>query len=170
MGDDAWTKKLATLSDTCISLAVGIGSSGDPALEQVLRNHHGTLKIHGLQLCNAFVSPSDRLSRLRAVSACGSGGSGENNLAFKCTRRRFVIETLHLDVEGGVGERRTTHGESSPTLGNKGASWTIEHDLDDVKKEGDGFDTSVLKTTLSKEGKRKKGVAFHVDRPELYEY
>jgi len=38
----------------------------------------------------------------------GWTGGGENNLAFKCTRKRFVIETHHLDVEGGVGERRTT--------------------------------------------------------------
>ena len=37
----------------------------------------------------------------------GWTGGGENNLAFKCTRKRFVIETHHLDVEGGVGERRT---------------------------------------------------------------
>jgi len=36
----------------------------------------------------------------------GLGRSGENNLAFKCTRKRLVFETLHLDVEGGRGERQ----------------------------------------------------------------
>jgi elongator complex protein 4 len=34
-------------------------------------------------------------------------GSRENNIAFKCTRKRLAFETHHLDIEGGVGERRT---------------------------------------------------------------
>ena len=38
-------------------------------------------------------------------------------MAFKCTRKRLVFETHHLDAEGGVGERRTGPGE-----GEKGAS------------------------------------------------
>ena len=37
------------------------------------------------------------------MSTISSGGVGENNLAFKCTRKRFIIETFHLDVDGGVG-------------------------------------------------------------------
>jgi hypothetical protein len=40
-------------------------------------------------------------------SVSGSSGGRENNIAFKCTRKRLVFETHHLDVEGGVGERRT---------------------------------------------------------------
>lgn len=38
-------------------------------------------------------------------------------MAFKCTRKRFVIETLHLDVEGGVGERRTSAPNSAHGAG-----------------------------------------------------
>ena len=49
--------------------------------------------------------------------------SGENNLAFKCTRKRMLFETLHLDIEGGVGERRTTPAPVS--LGNVDASETM---------------------------------------------
>ncbi|KAJ9126333.1 hypothetical protein QFC24_002066 [Naganishia onofrii] len=37
----------------------------------------------------------------------GAGSTGQNNLAFKLKRKRLIIETLHLGVEGGVGERRT---------------------------------------------------------------
>jgi len=47
------------------------------------------------------------------TSSVAAGGSGENNLAFKCTRKRFVIETLHLDAEGGVSERRTSAPQSA---------------------------------------------------------
>lgn len=48
----------------------------------------------------------------------GTGGAGglANNLAFRVTRRKgFVVETLHLDVEGGVGERRTAPPSSATT-------------------------------------------------------
>jgi elongator complex protein 4 len=50
------------------------------------------------------------------------GGVGENNLAFKVTRKRFVIETFHLDVEGGVGERRTTKPTSEVVDGGEGGA------------------------------------------------
>jgi hypothetical protein len=36
---------------------------------------------------------------------------GENNLAFGLTRKRFVIEMHHLNVEGGVGENEGRDGE-----------------------------------------------------------
>jgi elongator complex protein 4 len=58
--------------------------------------------------------PSDRTSMLRGLR---QGGVGENNLVFRCTRRRLVIETLHLDVEGGVGERRTTAPPAEKSAG-----------------------------------------------------
>lgn len=51
---------------------------------------------------------SDKFSSLRGLSS-----SGENNLAFKCMRKRLVVETLHLDLEGGVSERRTTPAAST---------------------------------------------------------
>ena len=41
----------------------------------------------------------------------GGAGGGENNLAFKIKRKRVAIETLHLDTDGGVKERRTVPPE-----------------------------------------------------------
>ena len=65
--------------------------------------------MHGLPAPHSLIPASDRSSTLRGISSVsGWTGGGENNLAFKCTRKQFVIETHHLDVEGGVGERRTT--------------------------------------------------------------
>lgn len=64
----------------------------------------------------------------------GLGSSGENNLAFKCTRKRMIFETLHLDVEGGTGERRTT--ASRPRTGEAAervaASKRIEVEMEEV--------------------------------------
>ncbi|KAH9019686.1 hypothetical protein EDB85DRAFT_2075794 [Lactarius pseudohatsudake] len=58
---------------------------------------------------HSLIPASDRSSTLRGISSVsGWTGGGEDNLGFKRTRKRFVIETHHLDVEGGVGERRTT--------------------------------------------------------------
>jgi elongator complex protein 4 len=67
--------------------------------------------VHATPSPHTLLDASRRFSQLRglnsASSLAGTGG-GENNLAFKCMRKRLVVETLHLDVEGGVGERRTT--------------------------------------------------------------
>jgi elongator complex protein 4 len=49
----------------------------------------------------------------------GSSGGRENNIAFKCTRKRLVFEMHHLDVEGGVGERRTV-ADTGTREGEKG--------------------------------------------------
>ena len=75
----------------------------DPALSATFPSYHGLVTIHTLPAPHTVLPPSDKHSTLR-----GSGVSGENNIAFKCTRKRMLFETLHLDIEGGVGERRTT--------------------------------------------------------------
>ncbi|SJL05975.1 uncharacterized protein ARMOST_09311 [Armillaria ostoyae] len=82
----------------------------NPAMTALSPSHHGLVEIRRLPAPHTLLSPSDKFSTLRGLSssAMSSGGGGENNLAFKCTRKRLVFETLHLDVEGGVGERRTT--------------------------------------------------------------
>ncbi|KAK0465377.1 PAXNEB-domain-containing protein [Desarmillaria tabescens] len=84
--------------------------AANPALTALSPSHHGLVEIRSLPSPHTLLSPSDKFSTLRGLSssATSSGGGGENNLAFKCTRKRLVFETLHLDVEGGVGERRTT--------------------------------------------------------------
>jgi elongator complex protein 4 len=55
----------------------------------------------------------------------GSSGGRENNIAFKCTRKRLVFETHHLDAEGGVGERRT-EGERAGSNSRGSAGLEVE--------------------------------------------
>ena len=87
----------------------------DPSLSATFPAHHGFVHVLSLPSPSTLVAPSDRFSTLRglASSASGFGGSGENNLAFKCTRKRLIFETLHLDLDGGVSERRTTAPSST---------------------------------------------------------
>lgn len=134
-----------------------------------------------------LVPPSDRFSTLRGLSASSSasGGGGENNLAFRCTRKRLIFETLHLDLEGGVSERRTTPAVSSDVIpstvgvgsggGNElGMSKPTHLAKMDVCLEHD--DCAPLPTAVTenntdvKPKKKKKSVAFQSDRPDLYDF
>ncbi|KAH9175397.1 PAXNEB protein-domain-containing protein [Lactarius sanguifluus] len=104
-GGRGWLNKLSWLFDASVTLA----GFSDPSLSLTFPSHHGSVRVHGLPTPHSLIPVSDRSSTLRGISSVsGWTGGGENNLAFKCTRKRFVIETHHLDVEGGVGERRTT--------------------------------------------------------------
>lgn len=76
-------------------------SAGNPALAGLFPGHHGLVQTLRLPAPHTLLAPSDKFSQLRGLYA------GENNLAFRCTRKRLLFETLHLDVEGGPGERRT---------------------------------------------------------------
>lgn len=98
------------LSSTYFIVSNSIFLVANPAMTALSPSHHGLVEIRRLPAPHTLLSPSDKFSTLRGLSssAMSSGGGGENNLAFKCTRKRLVFETLHLDVEGGVGERRTT--------------------------------------------------------------
>jgi len=81
----------------------------------------------------------------------------------------MIFETLHLDLEGGVGERRTTPGPNS---------W-VNAINDADQKEGDKGET-VVKIHLGEGGprsvavaarKKKKVVGFASERPEIsYEF
>jgi hypothetical protein len=62
----------------------------------------------------------------------GSSGGRENNIAFKCTRKRLVFETHHLDAEGGVGERRTGRGEGEKAGSNWRGSGGLEVEIEEV--------------------------------------
>lgn len=153
--------------------------------------------IHTLPSPHSLLPPSDRFSTLRGLSAStteGGSSSGENNLAFKCTRKRLIFETMHLDVEGGVGERRTTpastagildtdqaarlQSESFTTPASKAALASVE-----VKVELDPVSTpptkvpsygnvgaSVVEASQAPKKKPKKRVAFQSDRPDLYDF
>ncbi|KAL1713647.1 Elongator complex protein 4 [Schizophyllum commune] len=113
--DKALIERAGWLCDAALSLSA---FTADPALSATFPSYHGLVTIHTLPALHTVLPPSDKHSTLR-----GSGVSGENNLAFKCTRKRMLFETLHLDIEGGVGERRTTPAPVS--LGNVDASETM---------------------------------------------
>jgi len=118
-------------------------------------SHHGLVQIYTLPSPHMLIAPSDRFSTLRGLTS-----SGENNLAFRCTRRRMVIETLHLDVEGGTGERRTTASKlmtEGPPVGEDKSSSVASVE---VQVEGSG----------KGQKNKKKVVGFQSDRPELYEF
>ncbi|SNX84124.1 uncharacterized protein MEPE_02832 [Melanopsichium pennsylvanicum] len=104
--------------DSAVSLSAFASS---PALRNAFTAYTGAFKVLKTPAIGTLTNPSIRSSVLRGMgtgAGAGAGGGkggggeggaggGENNLAFKVRRKRLVIETLHLDVEGGVSERRT---------------------------------------------------------------
>ncbi|KAG6887794.1 hypothetical protein C0995_012698 [Termitomyces sp. Mi166 len=189
-GGTGWLQKLGWVTDAAFTLAA---FSADPSLTMTFPNYHGLLHIHSLPAPHSIIPPSDKFSTLRGLSASagGIGGNSENNLTFKSTRKRLIFETLHLDIEGGVGERRTTpsaastvelssethdhlHESTSPTSQTSGVAAVqvvlenpeppkIVHDATD----GDDKGTEGLE---EKPKKPKKRVAFRADRPDLYDF
>ncbi|EMD42206.1 hypothetical protein CERSUDRAFT_147854 [Gelatoporia subvermispora B] len=188
-GGPGWIQKLGWLSDASISLSA---FTADPSLSSMFSSHHGFVHIHALPSPHTLLPPSDRFSTLRGLSS-----SGENNLAFKCMRKRFVIETLHLDLEGGIGERRTTpatntlvpasaartheaaphhehggHDHPQSLKGNAAVEVRIEQLGGSVKAmilSEENKEPDQTKSNLKK-GKAKKKVAFQSDRPDLYDF
>ncbi|EIW86542.1 PAXNEB-domain-containing protein, partial [Coniophora puteana RWD-64-598 SS2] len=106
-GGGGWVQKVAWCSDAAITMSA---FGADTHLTSLFPSQHGFVQIHRVPAPNTLLPASDKLSILRGLSSAAgaSAGSGENNLAFKCTRKRLVFETMHLDLEGGVSERRTT--------------------------------------------------------------
>jgi len=106
-------------------------------------------------------------------------------------RKRLIFETLHLDVEGGVGERRTTPAANVLALDAGMISHDHDHDHDgmphqrrkadeaaiqveveaQVKGDTDADNASVQASPVNVTPKKpKKKVAFHSDRPDLYDF
>ena len=108
-------------------------------------------------------------------------------------RKRLVFETLHLDLEGGVSERRTTPAPNSietiippnhdhapgnahtHTIGsNKTGLAAVEVQLEPVEGKVTGeerpIEVPVESTTTNTKKKAKKRVAFTSDRPDLYDF
>lgn len=161
----------------------------------LIPSHHGLLQIHSLPRPISVVPPSDKLSTLRGLSSASTtssaGGAGENNIAYKVTRKRFLFETFHLDVDGGVGERRTelasttiamandthathAHGSSIP---RSDISSSTEQRASAIQVEYDkspALDTTDAVTTIEKpntSGTRpKKKVAFISVKPDLFDF
>lgn len=165
-----------------------IFSTANPSLSAIFPSHHGLLQVHTLPAPHTLLPPSDKFSVLRGISssAVSAGGSGENNLAFKCTRKRLLFETLHLDLEGGVGERRTTPSASAlagiedgphdhdsvqaPLPTKKAAFAAVEVELEGIHQEDPSTSEVVEAVVDTKPKKPKKKVAFRSDRPDLYDF
>lgn len=136
------------------------------------------LSIHKLPAPHTLSPASDKLSTLRGLSA--AAGSGENNLAFKCSRRRLVFETLHLDVEGGVKERRTAPAKNliAQDAGLEQQSQQLHHSEDGVfhshlkvmATTAIEISSPSAKSQATPLKKVKKKVAFHSERPDLYDF
>lgn len=97
----------------------------DPTASLSFPTHHGLVRVSSSPSPGTLRAPSISRSILRGMTSSGippisilriqtnpiligPHGGGENNLAFRCTRRRLVIETMHLGAEGGVGARQTS--------------------------------------------------------------
>ena len=115
-GGEGWTEKLACAADGCLGLdsfrGTFLSSSvvsnvenfrGDPYMSLNFTSHHGFLKIYKLPSLQTLVPPSDRFSSLRGLysstASASTGGFGENNIAFRLTKRKLIFETLHLDID-----------------------------------------------------------------------
>ena len=105
--------RLIHLMDGCIGLS---SFAATPGLSDVFPDFVGALRVYRTPAIGTLTNPSLRASVLRGMGAGsslesganeGGAGGGENNLAFKIKRKRVAIETLHLDTDGGVKERRT---------------------------------------------------------------
>lgn len=204
-GGLGWVQKLGWLTDASITLAAFTGTScrhtigpenprlyilaANPSLSAMFSTYHGLVHIHSLPAPHTLVPPSDRFSTLRGLTS-----SGENNLAFKCMRKRLIFETLHLDVEGGVSERRTTpssnvlameagtghdHNHShytstSVVFGDLSvAALQVQLEQAQIKTdvpESPSDSPPVNSRSAFKKAKVKKKVAFTSERPDLYDF
>ncbi|CAE6387354.1 unnamed protein product [Rhizoctonia solani] len=185
-GGDGWEGKISHVTDGCITLA---GFGGDPLSSMSFSNHHGVVKILSSPSHGTLRPPSISRSILRGMTSSGPHGGGENNLAFRCTRRRLVIETMHLGAEGGVGARQTTAPTGSEVLDSSAAPAATATALpsdksrparvtiafDDVGETKSGTD-AVVKNVDEPTGQKKKTkakekrVLFQSDKPEIYDF
>ncbi|PCH33810.1 PAXNEB-domain-containing protein [Wolfiporia cocos MD-104 SS10] len=189
-GGPGWVHKLSWLTDASITLGA---FTANPALSALFPTYHGLVHIHKLPAPHTLRPLSDAFSALLGLSA-----SSENNLAFKCMRKRLVFETLHLDLEGGVGERRTTpaanavardeaagpahaHAGATPGVGEGtkgGGAAAVEVEMEGVRAatatvsitESKVESMAEEKPSSFKKAKPKKKVAFTSDRPDLYDF
>lgn len=201
-----WVHKVSWVTDATISMA-GFGGAhksrfrvsncvmtapfcaANPALTSLFPSHHGLVQIHKLPAPHSILPTSDKSSTLRGLSstAAASIGTGENNLAFRCMRKRLIFETMHLDLEGGVAERRTT--PSSTTMGldigqvptyvtNTAALARVAVELEETLVDAKtlslqghvSLQSAEPGATDGKLKRVKKKVAFRSDKPDLYDF
>jgi elongator complex protein 4 len=91
-------------------------------------------------------------------------------------RKRLVVETLHLDVEGGVGERRTIPSTSAAVDSTPHTvHGEIKDELQLAKVVIETPPERLLETTLSAADKTtskkaRKKVAFKTAETDLYDF
>lgn len=110
------------LADAVLSLT---GFGGSPGLARAYYPSHGLITPHVLYNGHHLLAPALRYSQLLGVAS----GAGEQNLGFRLKRKRWVVESVHLGIEGGSSERRTEpvvrrEGDKERTVG--GVSEGIE--------------------------------------------
>jgi elongator complex protein 4 len=101
------------------------GFADNPSLGPHYAPLHGLLTLHSYPTSHALLPPTLRHSTLLGVSQSatnerGGGGAGENNLGFRVKRKGLVVETAHLGIEGGSGERRTAPADVGQALDSTG--------------------------------------------------
>ncbi|WVF66015.1 hypothetical protein IAT40_000753 [Kwoniella sp. CBS 6097] len=117
---ERFIQRLAWGVDACVELK---GFADDPTLPPLFPTTHGLLTLHSYPTSHTLLPSTLKHSTLLGVSQeSGSGGAGENNLGFRLKRKRFVVETVHLGVEGGVGERQSAPADIGGALAGTGAS------------------------------------------------
>lgn len=167
--ESSWLASLPGLTD-CTLLLEGFGT--DPTLLQAYHPLHGFLRPILLPSVGSLLAPSYRKSELLGLQA------GENNLGFRLKRKRFVVETVHLGIEGGSNERRTGPvekrvvateeiGPSSDIPAGEGPveiSGGIDMPRSKVITEGEGEGAGAVKSALAggaaKPKKNKVSVRF----------
>ncbi|KDN46320.1 hypothetical protein RSAG8_04264, partial [Rhizoctonia solani AG-8 WAC10335] len=179
-GGDGWLGKISHVTDCCITLA---GFGGDPLSSMSFPKHQGLVKISSAPSRGTLRAPSISRSVLRGMTNSGPHGGGENNLAFRCTRRKLVIETMHLGAEGGIGARQTSAPADSEILDSspapaqssesKPARVTIAFDDASGTKKGvgetmSGADESAREKKSAKA--KQKRVLFQPDKPEIFDF
>ncbi|KAH7883766.1 PAXNEB-domain-containing protein [Phlebopus sp. FC_14] len=193
-GGPGWVQKVGWLTDASITLS---GFGANPSLLALFPSHHGLLQIHKLPAPHTILPTSDKYSILRGLSSSAGAnvGGGENNLAFKCMRKRLVFETMHLDLEGGVTERRTTPSSNTAALDDGLAATHEATEAVGMAERGGRVEVELEKSRETKlvnlsdahapaqstfaantaivpahSRKAKKKVAFQSDKPDLYDF
>ncbi|OCF36299.1 elongator complex protein 4 [Kwoniella heveanensis BCC8398] len=144
---ERFIQRLAWGVDACVELK---GFADDPTLPPLFPTTHGLLTLHSYPTSHTLLPSTLKHSTLLGVSQeSGSGGAGENNLGFRLKRKRFVVETVHLGVEGGVGERQSAPADIGGALAGTSGASTSTGIVGGVEKPkgGPSTDTTAATTT-----------------------
>ncbi|WWC88030.1 uncharacterized protein L201_002933 [Kwoniella dendrophila CBS 6074] len=134
---ETFIRKLSWSVDACVELK---GFADDPTLPPLFPTTHGLITLHSYPTSHTLLPSTLKHSTLLGVSQSsdGGGGAGENNLGFRLKRKKFVIETVHLGVEGGVGERST--GPPDITSALSGTQTSISTSTTPISSANEGIE------------------------------